>query len=87
MITRDHLKEKKRPMTKNRATTPVRKPAKTTRPRSTAMNLINEALSRARMRSPQNISSEARRPARRIAMQARRQQAREMGNLSQYGIR
>jgi hypothetical protein len=49
------------------------------------MNLINEALSRTRMRSPQN--SEARRSARRVAMDARRQQAREMGNLSVYGIR
>jgi hypothetical protein len=58
-----------------------------TRPRSTAMNLINEALARARMRSPQTRNSEARRSARRIAIQARRQQAREMGNLSQYGIR
>jgi hypothetical protein len=51
------------------------------------MNLINEALSRARMRSPQNNNSEARRPARRIAMQARHQQARELGNLAQFGIR
>jgi hypothetical protein len=58
--------------------------AKMTRPRSAAMNLINEALARARMRSPRH---EARRPARRIAIQARRQQAREMGNLSQFGIR
>jgi hypothetical protein len=58
-----------------------------TRPRSTALNLINEALARARMRSPQNRNSEARRSARRIAIQARRQQARELGNLSQYGIR
>jgi hypothetical protein len=57
-----------------------------TRPRSTALNLIQEALARARMRSPQN-GSEARRSARNIAMQARRQQAREMGNLSQFGIR
>jgi hypothetical protein len=58
-----------------------------TRPRSTALNLINEALARARMRSPQTSNSEARRSARRIAMQARRQQARELGNLSQFGIR
>ena len=58
-----------------------------TRPRSTTLNLINEALARARMRSPQKSNSEARRPARRIAMQVRYQQAREMGNLSQYGIR
>jgi hypothetical protein len=51
------------------------------------MNLINEALARARMRSPQNVNSEARRSARSIAIEARQQQAREMGNLSQYGIR
>ena len=50
------------------------------------MNLINEALARARMRSPQNVNSEARRSARRIAMQARRQQAREMGNLTRFGV-
>jgi len=58
-----------------------------TRPRSTALNLINEALARARMRSPQKRNSEARRSARCIAMQARHQQARELGNLSQFGIR
>jgi hypothetical protein len=51
------------------------------------MNLINEALSRARMRSPQNVHSEARRSARRIAIEARHQQALELGNLSQFGIR
>jgi hypothetical protein len=57
-----------------------------TRPRSTtAMHLINEALSRVRMRSPQNRSEALRtsagtRGARRIAMQARREQARTMGN-------
>lgn len=45
------------------------------------MNLINEALSRARMRSPQTPNSEATRPARRVAMDARRRQARELGNL------
>jgi hypothetical protein len=53
--------------------------------RSAVMNLFNEALARSRMRSPQN--SEARRPARRVAMQARHQQARELGNLSLYGVR
>jgi len=58
-----------------------------TMPRSNTMNLINEALSRARMRSPQNINSEARRSARRVAIEARRQQARELGNLSLYGVR
>ena len=51
------------------------------------MNLIHEALSRARMRSPQNANSEARRSARRVAIEARRQQARELGNMSQYGVR
>jgi hypothetical protein len=54
-------------------------------PRSLTMNLINEALARARMRSPQNITSEAmietRRSARRIAIGARRSQARAMGHL------
>jgi hypothetical protein len=44
------------------------------------MNLMNEALSRARMRQPQTTSSEAPRPARRVAMEAaRREQARQMG--------
>lgn len=51
------------------------------------MNLINEALSRARTRSPQNSNSEAHRSARRIAIEARHQQALELGNLAQYGIR
>ena len=56
--------------------------------RSRALHLINEALSRARMRSPQNANSEARRSARRIAIQARKQQAREMGNIAQtYSLR
>jgi hypothetical protein len=50
-------------------------------------NLINEALSRSRMRSPQKSHSEAHRPARRIAIEARRQQARELGNLSLYAVR
>jgi hypothetical protein len=74
-------------MTIRRPTNEKKNPTVTnTRPRSTALNLINEALARARMRSPQK-RSEARRSARRIAMQARRQQARELGNLSQFGIR
>ena len=46
------------------------------------MNLINEALSRVRTRTPQNTNSEAHRSARRIAIQARHQQARELGNLA-----
>ena len=52
----------------------------TTQPRSTTLNLINEALSRARMREPQVNHPEARRPARRIAMAARRREARALGN-------
>jgi hypothetical protein len=58
----------------------------TTRPRSSIMHMLNEALSRARMRSPQN-SSEARRSARRVAMQAHRQLAREQGDVSQFMLR
>jgi uncharacterized protein YbjQ (UPF0145 family) len=48
---------------------------------ATKMRLIHEALSRVRMRRPQAVqpSSEAYRPAREIAMQARRQAARELG--------
>ena len=45
------------------------------------VKLIQEALSRARMLRPQAVlpSSEAYRPAREIAMKARRQAAREQG--------
>jgi hypothetical protein len=50
-------------------------------------NLINEALSRTRTRLPQTQRAEATRPARRVAIQARHQQARELGNLSVYGVR
>jgi len=49
---------------------------------ATDMNLIQEALSRARMRLPQTgrkTRSEATRSARTIAMQARRESARQMG--------
>jgi hypothetical protein len=42
-------------------------------------NLLNEALSRARMPEPQS-KSEANRSARDIAMKARRRQARELGS-------
>jgi hypothetical protein len=58
----------------------------TTRPRSstvkigTGIQLLNEALSRARMRRPQDLgTSEAYRSARRIAMNARREQTRLLG--------
>jgi len=58
---------------------------RTSRDGATVMHqLIHEALSRARMRRPQagnTTSSEATRSARHIAMQARRQAAREMGLL------
>jgi hypothetical protein len=54
-------------------------------PRSIAMNLINEALARARMQSPQDASEAnfepGRRSARRIAIRARRDQARALGHL------
>jgi hypothetical protein len=57
----------------------------TTRPKDSVMKLvrhvqlINEALSRARMRSPQTANSEASRPARRIMMAARREHDRMTG--------
>jgi hypothetical protein len=87
MPTPVHLNEKKTPMNATLTPTSITDIA-TTQPRSTAMSLINEALSRARMRSPQNEPSEARRSARRIAIQARKQQAREMGNIGQtYSLR
>ena len=72
-------------MTARRPTNEKNPTVSTNRPRSTTLNLINEALARARMRQPQR--SEARRPARSIAIQARRRQAREMGNLSPFGLR
>lgn len=56
---------------------------KTYRSRSAEMNLINEALSRARMRLPR----EEARSARRVAMQARRRQACELGDVSQLVLR
>lgn len=48
---------------------------------ATRMQLINEAMSRARMLLPQTTRSEAFRPARSIAMKARHVQARQLGNL------
>jgi hypothetical protein len=58
----------------------------TTRPRSntvqltSSIQLINEALSRARMRRPQEVAtSEAYRSARQIMMGARREQTRMLG--------
>ena len=47
---------------------------------ATKVKLLQEALSRARMRRPQaDHTPEAHRPAREIAMQARRRAARELG--------
>jgi hypothetical protein len=43
----------------------------------TDMYMIHEILSRARMREPQNIPSEAPRSARQISIRARKQAARE----------
>lgn len=43
-----------------------------------AMHMIQEVLSRARMREPQTIPSEASRSARQISMQARQRANREM---------
>lgn len=45
------------------------------------MQLLNEALSRARMLLPQTTRSEAIRPARSIAMKARHAASRQLGNL------
>jgi len=59
--------------------------AVTTRPKDSIMKLahsvqlINEALSRARMRSPQTMNSEAHRPARRIMLASRREHDRMTG--------
>ncbi|GIF72839.1 hypothetical protein Asi02nite_23570 [Asanoa siamensis] len=60
----------------------AKNPAMTSVNGATEMNLIQEALSRARMRLPQTgrkTRSEANRSARNIAMQARRESARQMG--------
>jgi hypothetical protein len=40
--------------------------------------MINEIMSRARMRMPQNIPSEASRSARQIAVSARKRQTRDL---------
>lgn len=46
----------------------------------TGLNLIGQALSRARTPKPQDNNSEAHRTARQIAISARRTHARELGN-------
>jgi hypothetical protein len=78
MATTTTPTEKKNPMTA------VTTSLSTSGTRSPEMNLLQEALSRARMRSPRN---EAVRSARRVAMQARRQAARELGDVSQLMLR
>jgi hypothetical protein len=47
---------------------------------NTNSQLIQEAMSRARMLRPQDTTSEASRSARRIAMRARNEQNRSLGN-------
>jgi hypothetical protein len=44
------------------------------------LQLLYEAMSRARMRRPQNNPSEAYRPARQVSLAARREQMRQLGN-------
>jgi len=78
MTTTSTHSPKKSPMTSAQMT------VVTSETRSPEMNLLKEALSRARMRTPQN---EASRSARRVAMQARRAQARELGDVSQSLLR
>ena len=78
MTTTSTHSPKKSPMTSAQMT------VVTSETRSPEMNLLKEALSRARMRTPQN---EASRSARRVAMQARRVQARELGDVSQSLLR
>jgi hypothetical protein len=67
-----------------RPTRPLTSPDARTRMRSTlemtdGLYLLYEALSRARMRRPQDIPSEAYRSARQTAMRARREQNRQLG--------
>jgi len=78
MTTTSTHSPKKSPMTSAQMT------VVTSETRSPEMNLLKEALSRARMRTPQN---EASRSARRVAMQARRVQALELGDVSQSLLR
>ncbi len=79
MTTTTTLSEKTSPMTVQSAMT-----LPTNDFRSIGMNILQEALSRARMRSPRN---EAFRSAKRVVIEARRRQARELGDVSQLLIR
>ena len=75
MRTHTPSKQQKNPTTRN------------ARPRSIKLNLINEALARARMRRPQDNRAEAPHSARRIAMEARRAQARELNGFGPFQVR
>jgi hypothetical protein len=59
----------------------VRKPSSEMNPNgATKVRILQEALSRARMRRPQSDrTSEAYRPARRVALEARARASRELG--------
>jgi hypothetical protein len=64
----------------NATTTSTMRPRSRTVKLSASIQLINEALSRARMRRPQEVgTSEAYRSARQIMINARRQQTRMLG--------
>jgi hypothetical protein len=52
---------------------------------SATLHLIHEALSRARMRRPQDQASEAYRSARQIAMHVRQEQTRLLGDALTAG--
>ena len=54
--------------------------------RSTDMNLLHEALARARMLEPHQEASHGS-ESRRVAMRARARQARELGDVSQTSAR
>lgn len=72
---------------RQRTAQPTRPAMTDHRPKGTAMDigsglqlqLMHEALSRARMRGPQDVSSEAHRSARMIAIRVRREQTRLLG--------
>jgi hypothetical protein len=70
------------------ATTIRKSPTTMTTYRSTDMNLLHEALSRARMLRPlDEASHESGKSARRVAMRARAHQASELGDASQPAAR
>jgi hypothetical protein len=62
------------PVTDNETENPVSQEKDTVMKLIRGVQLINEALSRARMRAPQTPRSEATRPARQIMMSSRRRE-------------